>query len=160
MSGCTLDLVVSAIQHYLFITFSQKPIFLFFDISTWPLIATYTFLSLYSLSSKIHKNYSEPMNPTFRLLEKNLWARAWVRSLRCNIILYLHHYQIPVLWDISQIRLPATYFLKSLKCQTSLLDHTESHHKNNLYLEIVCVFFNAFFKIGFSVKPIFFVCPY
>lgn len=98
--------------------------------------------------------------PHFQTPGKKFMRSSWVRSLRCNIILYLHHYQIPVLWDISQIRLPATYFLKSLKCQTSLLDHTESHHKNNLYLEIVCVFFNAFFKIGFSVKPVFFVCPY
>lgn len=160
MSACTLDLVVSAIQHYLFIAFSQKTVFLFFDMSTWPLIATYKFLSLYSLTSKISKNYSELINPTFILLEKNFMSSSLSQKPTCNIMFYQHHYQVPVLWDFSQIRLPATYFLKSLKCQTSLLDHIESHHKNNLYLEIWVFFFYAFHKIGFSVKPIFFVCSY
>lgn len=63
---------------------------------------------------------------------------------------YQCHRPVSVLWGVSQIRLPAIYFLKSLKCQASPFVHTHSHHRNNLYLT-EC-FFNAFISLVFPFR--------
>lgn len=125
--ACTLALVVSTTQHYLYTTFSQKIVFFFFDMGTWPLIATYNYW-VYMVSVQIiSRSYPWLLVYCWR---KILLSHAWVRSLPAALS-YQHHDQTLVLWDSSQIRLPDMYFFKNLNHQKIPLVHS-------LIIKITC----------------------